>query len=45
MFLVLPWMLRQGWGFGAALAANCLLTVGLFFLLVWALKPFGVRLL
>ena len=45
MFLVLPWMLRQGWGFGAALAANCVLTIGLFFLLVWALKPFGIRLL
>ena len=45
MFLVLPWMLRQGWSFGWALAANCCLTVGLFFLLVWALKPFNIRLL
>lgn len=45
MFLVLPWMLRHGWGFGMALFLNCLLTVGLFFLLVWLLKPFGIRLL
>jgi len=45
MFLVLPWMLRNGWGFGAALAANCVLTVVLFFALVWFLKPFGIRLL
>jgi hypothetical protein len=45
MFLVLPWMLRNGWGFGAALAANCVLTVLLFFALVWILKPFGIRLL
>lgn len=45
MFLVMPWMLRHGWGFPAALGANCLLTVALFFLLVWALKPFGIRLL
>jgi hypothetical protein len=45
MFLVLPWMLRHGWGFGAALAANCLLTAALFLLLVAALKPFGIRLL
>lgn len=45
MFLVLPWMLRNGWGFGAALAANCVLTVLLFFALVWFLKPFGIRLL
>lgn len=45
MFLVLPWMLRNGWGFGIALAVNCVMTVGLFALLVWALKPFGIRLL
>lgn len=45
MFLVLPWMLRNGWGFGAALAANCVLTVLLFFVLVAILKPFGIRLL
>ncbi len=45
MFLVLPWMLRQGWGFGLSLGLNCLLTVGLFFLLIWVLKPFGIRLL
>tara|TARA_B100000029_G_scaffold426824_1_gene435908 strand:+ start:81 stop:470 length:390 start_codon:yes stop_codon:yes gene_type:complete len=45
MFLVLPWMLRNGWGFGTALAANCVLTVVLFLALVAALKPFGIRLL
>jgi hypothetical protein len=45
MFLVLPWMLRNGWGFGAALVANCVLTVLLFFVLVTILKPFGIRLL
>lgn len=45
MFLVFPWMLRNGWGFGTALAANCVLTAVLFFLLVWALKPFGISLL
>ena len=45
MFLVLPWMLRNGWGFGMALCANCLLTIALFFLLIWVLKPFGIKLL
>ena len=45
MFLVLPWMLRNGWGFGTALAANCVLTVLLFLALVVILKPFGIRLL
>ena len=45
MFLVLPWMLRNGWGFGMALAVNCVLTVVLFFGLVAILKPFGIKLL
>ena len=45
MFLVLPWMLRNGWGFGISLTLNCLMTIGLFFLLVAILKPFGIRLL
>ena len=45
MFLVLPWMLRHGWGFGIALAVNCVLTVVLFFGLVAILKPFGIKLL
>jgi len=45
MFLVLPWMLRQGWGFGISLTLNCLLTIWLFFALVAILKPFGIKLL
>ena len=45
MLLVLPWMLRNGWGFGIALAVNCVLTVVLFFGLVAILKPFGIKLL
>ena len=45
MFLVLPWMLRNGWGFGTALAANCVLTVLLFLALMVILKLFGIRLL
>ena len=45
MFLVLPWMLRQGWGFGWALAANCALTVGLFWALVAGLRPLGIKLM
>lgn len=45
MFLILPWMLRNGWGFGAALVANCVITVALFYGLVWGLKPFGIKLI
>ena len=43
MFLVLPWMLRNGWGFGLALFANCLLTVVLFWVLVWVGRRVGVE--
>lgn len=45
MFLILPWMLRQGWGFGWALAANCAITLALFYVLVWGLKSFGIKLI
>ena len=45
MFLVLPWMLRSGWGFPASLALNCLLTMGLFWTMVWIGKRFGVDLI
>lgn len=43
MFLVLPWMLRKGWGFGWSLAANCLLTVALFWVMVYLLRKAGVK--
>lgn len=45
MFLILPWMLRHGWGFWAALLANCLLTAGFFWLTVFILRRFGVDLM
>lgn len=45
MFLIFPWMLRQGWGFGLSLAANCAITVILFWLMVATLKRFGVNLM
>ncbi len=44
MFLLLPWMLRNGWSFGLALGLNCVLTAGLFMLLLWILKRFGIEL-
>lgn len=45
MFLLLPWMLRHGWGFWAALSANCLLTTGFFWLTVIVLRRFGIDLM
>ena len=43
MFLVLPWLLRAGTGFWAALGASCLLTVILYLVAVWLLARFGIR--
>jgi hypothetical protein len=45
MFLVFPWLLRHGWGFWAALAANCVMTVALFWLTVIVLRRFGIDLM
>ena len=45
MFLIFPWMLRNGWGFWAALAANCIITVALFWLTVIVLRKFGIDLM
>lgn len=45
MFLILPWMLRHGWGFWAALIANCLLTAAFFWLTVVILRRFGIDLM
>ncbi len=45
MFLVFPWMLRNGWGFWTALVANCLLTAALFWAMVFILRRFGIDLM
>ena len=45
MFLIFPWMLRHGWSFWAAFAANCVITVILFWLTVVVLRRFGIDLI
>lgn len=45
MFLILPWMLRNGWGFGVSMATNCAITVILFWMMVAGLKRFGMDLM
>ena len=45
MFLIFPWMLRSGWGFWTTLAANCVITVALFWLTVVVLRRFGIDLM
>jgi hypothetical protein len=44
MFLVLPALLRAGAGFWPALAASCVLTIGLYLLTIWLLPKFGISL-
>lgn len=44
MFLLIPAMLRNGFGFWLSLAAGCLLTILLYSLMVWAGPRIGLRL-
>lgn len=44
MFLLLPWLLRAGFGFWPSLAGVCLMTIALYGLMVWALARFGITL-
>ncbi len=45
MFLIFPWMLRNHWGFWTALAANCAITIALFWITVVVLRRFGIDLM
>ena len=45
MFLIFPWMLRNQWGFWTALAANCAITITLFWITVVVLRRFGIDLM
>ncbi|KLE35090.1 DUF3147 family protein [Aurantiacibacter luteus] len=44
MFLVIPWLLRSGVGFWAALALGCALTTLLYLGMIWLGPRFGLRL-
>lgn len=43
MFLLIPWMLRGGYGFWMALGAGVVLTVALYLLTAMLAARFGVR--
>ena len=43
MFLVIPWLLRHGYGFWIALLAGCVLTVALYLLMVQFGPRLGIR--
>lgn len=42
MFLILPWLMRQGVGFWSSLGIGCAATVGLYLLLLWLAPRFGL---
>jgi hypothetical protein len=44
MFLLLPALLRSGVGFWAALCIGCVMTIALYFLMLWIGPKFGLRL-
>lgn len=44
MFLLMPWLLRKGLPFALVLSLSCLLTIGLYVLMVMLLKRFGIAL-
>jgi len=44
MFLVLPFLLRAGYGFWPSLIGVCIMTMMLYALMVWALARFGMSL-
>jgi hypothetical protein len=45
MFLLMPWMMRKGFGFWPALGAGCLLTFLCFAIAALVLKRFGIGLM
>ena len=44
MFLLIPWLLRQGVAFWMALVLGCGLTIALYLLMVWIGPRFGLQL-
>ena len=44
MFLLMPWMLRNGFSFWTSLAIGCALTIALYLLMTWVGPKFGLKL-
>ena len=44
MFLLVPWLLRLGWGFWPALAVGMAITIALYFLTLRLLQVSGIQL-
>jgi len=44
MFVVIPWLLRSGWGFAATMAVAIAMTLALYAIMFWAAPRLGMRL-
>lgn len=44
LFLLLPLMTRSGFGFWTSLLAGCVVTIALYFLMLWIAPKFGLKL-
>jgi hypothetical protein len=44
MFLLMPWLLRNGTSFWASLAIGCALTIALYLAMTWLGPKFGLKL-
>ena len=44
LFLVLPWLIRSGLSFWSSLGIACTATVAAYFVMIWVLQRFDVRL-
>ena len=45
LFLLFPWMLRQGWGFTISILMCCILTMVLYFSMVFLMRWMGMDIL
>ncbi len=44
MFLIIPWLLRNGYAFWTALAVGCIVTMVLYLVMIWITSRFGIQL-
>lgn len=44
MFLIIPFLLRSGWGFGVTMVSAIAVTIVLYALMFWAAPRLGIRL-
>jgi hypothetical protein len=43
LFLMLPFLLRLGWGFWISLSVSCIVTAAFYLAMVWMLDRVGIR--